>query len=41
MEKGFAVNNCVFGISSYTYQYNTRDAFGFALKATHAVINEE
>lgn len=40
-EKGFAVNNCVFGIGSYTYQYNTRDTFGFALKATHAVINNE
>lgn len=41
MEKGFSVNNCVFGIGSYTYQYNTRDTFGFALKATHAVINGE
>lgn len=40
-EKGFAVNNCVFGIGSYTYQYNTRDTFGFALKATHAVINNK
>lgn len=40
-EKGFAVNNCVFGIGSYTYQYNTRDTFGFALKATHAVINDK
>ncbi|GAA0722451.1 nicotinate phosphoribosyltransferase [Clostridium malenominatum] len=40
-EKGFAVNNCVFGIGSYTYQYNTRDTFGFALKATHAIIDGE
>lgn len=40
-KKGFAVSNCVFGIGSYTYQYNTRDTFGFALKATHAVINGE
>jgi nicotinamide phosphoribosyltransferase len=40
-EKGFAVSNCVFGIGSYTYQYNTRDTFGFALKATHAVIDGE
>lgn len=39
--KGFAVSNCTFGIGSYTYQYNTRDTFGFALKATHAVINGE
>lgn len=38
-EKGFAVSNCVLGIGSFTYQYNTRDTFGFALKATHAVIN--
>ncbi|AZV56494.1 nicotinate phosphoribosyltransferase [Clostridium sp. AWRP] len=38
-EKGFAVNNCTFGIGSYTYQYNTRDTFGFALKATYAVID--
>jgi nicotinamide phosphoribosyltransferase len=39
--KGFSVCNCVFGVGSYTYQYNTRDTFGFALKATHAVINGE
>lgn len=37
--KGFASINCVFGIGSYTYQYNTRDTFGFALKSTFAVIN--
>ena len=37
--KGFASTNCVFGIGSYTYQYNTRDTFGFALKSTHAQIN--
>ena len=41
MKKGFAVNNCVFSIGSFTYQYNTRDTFGFALKATHAVIDSE
>jgi nicotinamide phosphoribosyltransferase len=38
-EKGFAANNVVFGIGSYTYQYNTRDTFGFALKSTLAVID--
>ena len=38
-EKGFAVNNCTVGIGSYTYQYNTRDTFGFALKATNSVID--
>jgi nicotinamide phosphoribosyltransferase len=37
--KGFASINTVFGIGSYTYQYNTRDTFGFALKSTLCVIN--
>lgn len=34
-EKGFASTNMVYGIGSYTYQYNTRDTFGFALKSTY------
>lgn len=38
-QKGFASTNVVYGIGSYTYQYNTRDTFGFALKSTLAVIN--
>lgn len=38
--KGFA-SQVVFGIGSYTYQYNTRDTFGTAIKATNVVINEE
>jgi nicotinamide phosphoribosyltransferase len=38
-QKGFASTNMVFGIGSYTYQYNTRDTFGFALKSTFAQIN--
>jgi nicotinamide phosphoribosyltransferase len=37
--KGFASTNVVYGIGSYTYQYNTRDTFGFALKSTLCVIN--
>lgn len=37
--KGFASVNVVYGIGSYTYQYNTRDTFGYALKSTLAVIN--
>jgi nicotinamide phosphoribosyltransferase len=37
--KGFASTNVVFGIGSYTYQYNTRDTFGFALKSTMCVID--
>lgn len=39
--KGFASTNIVFGIGSYTFQYNTRDSFGFAMKATYAEINGE
>lgn len=38
-EKGFASCNVVLGVGSYTYQYNTRDTFGFAVKATYAKIN--
>lgn len=37
--KGFASTNMVYGIGSYTYQYNTRDTFGFALKSTYAKVN--
>lgn len=39
--KGFASSNIVFGIGSYTYNYNTRDTFGFACKATGSIINGE
>lgn len=38
-EQGFASTNIVFGIGSYTYQYNTRDTFGMAMKATSGVID--
>lgn len=31
----------VFGIGSFTYQYNTRDTFGFALKSTFTIVNGE
>lgn len=37
-KQGFASTNVVFGIGSYTYQYNTRDTFGFAVKATYAEV---
>ncbi len=37
--KGFASGNVVFGVGSYTYQYVTRDTFGFAMKATWAEVN--
>ena len=36
--KGFASTNVVLGIGSYTYQYNTRDTFGFAVKATYGEV---
>lgn len=39
--KGFASSNIVFGIGSFTYQYQTRDSFGFAMKATWGVVNGE
>lgn len=38
MQKGFA-SQTVFGIGSYTYQYNTRDTFGTAMKATYIEID--
>jgi len=37
--KGFASTNVVYGIGSFTYQYNTRDTLGFALKSTFCKIN--
>lgn len=40
-DKGFAANNIVFGVGSYTYQYNTRDTFSIACKATWARVNGE
>ena len=40
MDKGFA-SQVVFGIGSFTYQYNTRDTFGMAMKATYIEIGDE
>jgi len=39
MARGFAADNVVFGIGSYTFQYTTRDSCGFAVKATYAEID--
>jgi len=39
--KGFASTNCVFGIGSFTYQFVTRDTYGFAVKATWCKVNGE
>ena len=38
-DKGFASSNIVFGIGSYTYQYVTRDCYGFAMKATYCTVD--
>ena len=40
-DKGFASGNVVFGVGSYTYQCNTRDTFGFAVKATYTEVEGE
>lgn len=37
--KGFAANNVVFGVGSFTYQHNTRDTFGFAVKSTYGEVD--
>lgn len=39
--KGFASANVVLGIGSYTYQYNTRDTHGFAIKTTACQVGRE
>lgn len=38
---GFASSNVVLGVGSFTYQCNTRDTYGFAMKATGAIVNGE
>ena len=40
-EKGFASFNVVLGIGSYTYEYVTRDTYGFAMKATYGEVHGE
>lgn len=40
MKKGFASCNWVLGIGSYTYQHNTRDTFGYAIKATAVQVDD-
>ena len=37
--KGFASYNIVLGLGSFTYEYVTRDNFGFAMKATYGEVN--
>jgi nicotinamide phosphoribosyltransferase len=40
-DKGFASGNVVLGIGSFTYQYNTRDTYGYAMKATWGQVAGE
>lgn len=39
-ENSFASTNVVLGIGSYTYQFNTRDTFGWAIKATYVEFQD-
>lgn len=40
-KKGFASTNVVLGIGSYTYNYNTRDTLGIAVKSTYCEVDGE
>lgn len=40
-EKGFASTIPVLGVGSFSYQFVTRDTFGFAMKATWCEVNGE
>lgn len=40
-QKGFSSYNVVLGLGSFTYEYVTRDSFGFAMKATYGEVNGE
>lgn len=37
--RGYASENLFIGVGSYTYQLNTRDTYGFAMKATYVEID--
>lgn len=39
--KGFASTNIVLGVGSFTYQFNTRDTFGFAAKGAWFEANQQ
>ena len=39
IEQGYVATQVVLGMGSYGYQMNTRDTFGFAIKATNIVID--
>lgn len=37
--KGFAASNVVFGVGAFSLAYVSRDSLGWAIKATHAVVD--
>jgi nicotinamide phosphoribosyltransferase len=39
-DKGFAATNIILGVGSFTYQFNTRDTFGFAAKGAWFEVRE-
>jgi nicotinamide phosphoribosyltransferase len=39
--QGYASDNIVFGVGSFTYQYVTRDTYGMAIKATWVEVDGE
>jgi nicotinamide phosphoribosyltransferase len=41
MKKGFAADNIVFGIGSFTFQFVTRDSLGTAIKDTYSIFLSE
>jgi len=40
MADGWSIQNIIFGIGAFTYQYVTRDTRGYAIKATNAIFAE-
>jgi nicotinamide phosphoribosyltransferase len=38
---GFCISNVVLGVGSFSYQFNTRDVYGHAMKATYIEANGE
>ena len=38
---GYASENLVMGVGSFTYQYNTRDTFSSAIKVTYIEVNDK
>lgn len=41
MQKGYAANNVVLGVGSYSFAGGTRDSLGMAIKATAAIVDDQ